>query len=53
MAAILIVVVLLLALGVLGAVLEGLLWLTAIAVVLVLVAVAYGWWRLKRTDLVG
>lgn len=35
-------------LSVLGALIEGLLWLTAIAVVLIIATAAYGWFRLKR-----
>lgn len=42
-----IVVILLAAVGILGAVVEGLLWLTAIAILAVVAAAAYGWSRLK------
>lgn len=47
MVAFIIIVLLLLALGVLGAVIEGILWLTAIALLLVAATVAYGWWKFK------
>jgi hypothetical protein len=43
-----IVLILLIALGALGAVVKGLLWLTAIAVVLMLVAIWYASRRLKE-----
>jgi hypothetical protein len=48
MTIVLVIVVILLALGVLGTVIEGLLWLTFIALVLVAAAVVYGWYRFKR-----
>lgn len=48
MTTLLIIVVILLALGVLGTVIEGLLWLTFIALVLVLAASAYGWFRFHQ-----
>ena len=44
----LIVVIILFALGILGAVVKGLLWLTFIAVVLVIAAAAYGWFKLRK-----
>ncbi len=50
MTALLVILVLLLALGVLGVVIKGLLWLTLIAVVLILGAIAYGWWRFGRAS---
>ncbi|HET8930899.1 MAG TPA: hypothetical protein VFN21_09605 [Acidimicrobiales bacterium] len=48
MALLLIIVIVLFALGILGAVVKGLLWLTFIAVVLIVAAIAYGWFRFKR-----
>lgn len=47
MVGLLIVLVVLLALGVLGTVVKGLLWLTAVAAVLLLLGMAYGWWKFK------
>lgn len=47
MTAFVIVLVLLLLLGILGAVIKGLLWLTLIAVVLIVAASAYGWFKFK------
>ena len=49
MVALLIILLILLALGILGAVVKGLLWLTLIAIVLILGLIAYGWWRFGRT----
>ncbi len=46
--ALLIIVIVLFALGILGTVVKGLLWLTFIAAVLVLATVAYGWFRFRR-----
>lgn len=48
MTTLLVIAVILLALGVLGTVIEGLLWLTFIALVLVLAAAGYGWFRFQR-----
>lgn len=45
---VLVIVVILLALGVLGAVIEGLLWLTFVALVLVVAAAVYGWFTFQR-----
>ncbi len=42
-----IVVVLLAALGILGAVVKGLLWLTVLAAIAIVVALGYGWSKLK------
>ena len=51
MTAFVIILVLLLLLGILGAVIKGLLWLTLIAVVLFVVASVYGWFKFKtHTD---
>ena len=36
-----------LVLSVLGALLEGLLWLTGLGLLLLVATVAYGWWRLR------
>lgn len=47
MVTLLIVLVVLAALGILGAVVEGLLWLTLIAGVLLVVGLVYAWSRLK------
>jgi hypothetical protein len=48
MTMVLIILVILLALGVLGTVIEGLLWLTFIALVLVVASAVYGWFRFQR-----
>lgn len=50
MALVLIIVIVLFALGILGAVVKGLLWLTFVAVVLVVVAIGYGWFRFGRSS---
>jgi hypothetical protein len=47
MVVLLIVVIILFALGILGAVVKGLLWLTLIAALLIVAAAAYGWFRLR------
>ena len=47
MATLIIIVLLLLALGLLGAVAKGLLWLTAIVALLLVASLAYGWWKLR------
>ncbi len=47
MVAFLIVLIILAALGILGAVIKGFLWLTAIAFVLFIGALVYGWTQLK------
>jgi len=44
---IILIALVLLALGVLGTVVKGLLWLTAIAVVILLIGAAYGYFRFK------
>lgn len=44
---ILLAILVLLALGVLGAVVKGLLWLTAIAVLIFVVGAAFGYFRFK------
>lgn len=49
MLTLLIVLIILAALGILGAVIEGLLWLTLIAGVLLGVSLAYGWFKLKSS----
>ncbi len=46
MVVLLIVVIILFALGILGAVVKGLLWLTLIAALLIIAAIVYGWFRL-------
>ncbi|HET8930142.1 MAG TPA: hypothetical protein VFN21_05735 [Acidimicrobiales bacterium] len=43
-----VVVIILTALGILGAVVKGLLWLTFIAALLIIAAIAYGWFRLRH-----
>ncbi len=48
MTLLLVILVILLALGVLGAVIEGLLWLTLIALVLIAASAVYGWFRFQR-----
>lgn len=51
MTALVIILVLMLLLGILGAVIKGLLWLTFIAVVLFVGAGVYGWFKFKtRTN---
>lgn len=45
MAALLIVVLVLFALGILGAVVKGLLWLTVVAAIAVVVTIAFGFLR--------
>lgn len=47
MTALLIIVIVLFALGILGTVVKGLLWLTLVAAVLIVAAVAYGWFLLR------
>lgn len=47
MAAFIVIVIILLALGVLGVVVKGLLWLAIIAAVLVLIAAIYGWLKFR------
>lgn len=47
MVAFIIVILILLAFGVLGAVVKGLLWLTAIAVLAAIAAAAYAWWKFR------
>ena len=47
MAALVILLLILFAFGVLGAVVEGLLWLTLIAALLIVGGIAYGWWKFK------
>ncbi len=42
-----VLVVVLLLLGVLGAVIKGLLWLTLIALLLVAALIGYGWWKFR------
>ncbi len=49
MSAILIVLVILLLLGILGAVVKGLLWLTLIAVVLFIGGAVFGWLKFKSS----
>ena len=46
----LLIILLLAALGILGAVIEGLLWLTLIAGVLLVVGLVYGWSKLKASS---
>lgn len=50
MTALLIVLVILLALGILGTVVKGLLWLTLIAAILFVLGVAYGAWKLRGSS---
>ncbi len=47
MTVLIILVVVLLLLGVLGAVIKGLLWLTLIALLLGAALIAYGWWKFR------
>ena len=47
MTAIVIILILLLLLGILGAIIKGLLWLTLIAVVLFIASGVYGWVKFK------
>lgn len=47
MAALLIIVIILFALGILGTVVKGLLWLTFIAAILIVATLAFGWLRLR------
>lgn len=49
MTALILVIILLLLLGVLGAVVKGLLWLTAIALLVIVGLAAYGWWKFRDT----
>lgn len=49
MIALLIIVIILFALGILGTVIKGLLWLTLIAAVLIVASVAYGWFKLRSS----
>jgi len=44
----LLVVVILALLGVLGAVIEGLLWLTFAAALVIVAVVVYGWWKFRQ-----
>lgn len=53
MIALILVLVVLLALGVLGAVVKGLLWITFIAVLLIVAAAAYGWFKLRGSSSAG
>jgi len=50
MVTLLIILIILAALGILGAVVEGLLWLTLIAAVLLVVGLVYGWSKLKASS---
>jgi len=50
MTALILIIILLLVLGVLGAVIKGLLWLTLIAALFVVALVAYGWWKFRGTE---
>lgn len=50
MAALVIVIIVLLLLGVLGAVIEGLLWLTLIAAILVVGGIVFGWFKFKSSS---
>lgn len=45
-----IIVLILLAVGALGAVVKGLLWLTLIAALLIVGAMVYGWFKVKGTS---
>lgn len=47
MTGLIIILLLLAALGILGAVIEGLLWLTLIAAIVFVVAAIFGWTKLK------
>jgi hypothetical protein len=53
MIALIIIILLLALLGILGVVVKGLLWLTLIAVVLLLAAGAYGWFKLRGSTSSG
>lgn len=50
MIALIVVLVLLAALGILGALVKGLLWLTFIAVALFVGAAVFGWVKMKATS---
>ena len=47
---IVVAIIVLLALGVLGAVLEGLLWLTAIAAIIFVIGALFGYFRFKGSS---
>jgi hypothetical protein len=47
---IILAIIVLLALGLLGAVLEGLLWLTAIAAIIFVIGAAFGYFRFKSSS---
>jgi hypothetical protein len=47
---IILAIIILLALGLLGAVLEGLLWLTAIAAIIFAVGAVFGYFRLEGSN---
>jgi len=49
MTAFVLIIVLLLLLGLLGAVIKGLLWLTLICALLIVAGIAVGWWKLRGT----
>lgn len=49
MAALLVIVVILIVLGILGAVIKGLLWLTLVALILIGVTAGYGWVKHKTS----
>ena len=50
MTAFIVIIIVLLLLGVLGAVIKGLLWLTLIAAVVIAAVIAYGWWKFRDTQ---
>lgn len=50
MAALLIVVIILFALGILGTVVKGLLWLTVVAAIAIIATIAFGWVRLRGSN---
>ncbi|HMS49189.1 hypothetical protein [Candidatus Neomicrothrix sp.] len=50
MTAFLLIVIVLLLFGVLGAVIKGVLWLALIGVAVILAASAFGWFRMKAAN---
>jgi hypothetical protein len=49
MVALLVIIIILIAVGILGAVIKGLLWLTLIAIILIGVTMGYGWVKRKTS----
>lgn len=50
MIALLLVILVLIALGVFGAVVKGLLWLTFVAIALIVASAIYGWFKLRGSS---